>query len=383
MQSITPTKKTQSNSIFLLNPLTVYFLSGFALELFVFSCDQDHKDSDKRSNNTTYESNIRMNRWVGVFKKYCVNLFKSYSEEYERNLLQNTDSPHQLHSKLLIGATQKMLQAIKEGHVKDKATFSKIKSWLELITSIEGTSLRKIFEGENQASLNILFDKLRKKCEQGVNLNSENFNTKIYCHFSPHALFMRLSFVVFIHNSMFSDSAEYKMWESQNSNFMSNLLCISEYQQVLNKSDIHHFVPSFPYIHHLPCRVLYNLWTGQDQLNRPVPVYDIFDNIVQCMHGKMTTYEQMNEKMSDGDNESIYAFYNIMAEGKDLMDAEKKKVISCEKQRRLQQNKKRKRDSEKKKTHSLQTWLFNFLFSSKYFIPVGIDWGNDTLDCAN
>jgi hypothetical protein len=53
----TPAMETTCISFFLLNPLTVYFLSGFALELFVFSCDQDHKALDKRSIKTAYKSN--------------------------------------------------------------------------------------------------------------------------------------------------------------------------------------------------------------------------------------------------------------------------------------------------------------------------------------
>jgi hypothetical protein len=78
----TPAMETPCISIFLLNPLTVYFLSGFALELFVFSCDQDHKALDKRSIKTAYESNIQMNRCMGIFKKHCVDLF----EKYQRNM---------------------------------------------------------------------------------------------------------------------------------------------------------------------------------------------------------------------------------------------------------------------------------------------------------
>lgn len=373
--------QSMTNSIFLLNPLTVYFLAGFALELFVISCEQDHKESDKRISTATYDTNIRMTRWVGVFKNYCVELFKSYSEEYEITVLQNNiNSPYQLHSKLLIGATQKMRQAVRDGLVTDKATFMKIQSWLKVITSIQGTSLRKIFEGENQESLNLLFEFLTETCAQGV-INSANSNSNKYCHFSPDALFMRLSFIVFIHNKMFSDSTEYKMWELQNSNFMSKLLSISEYKQVANKSDIDHFHPSFPYIHHLPCRAFYQLWTGKDQINHPVPVYDIFYRIVQCIGGRMTTYQQVNESDSE-DYESYCAFCHILTKTEALKIDENKKVSNCEKQRR-QQSKRRKQDSEKTKSHSPQTWVFKFLFPPQYYSHIGIDWGNQTWDCAN
>ncbi len=84
-----------------------------------------------------YESNIRMNRWLGIFKKHCVELFEKNSEECERNAIQNSNLPHQLHSKLLIGATQKMFLAMQEGHVKDKTTLSKINSWHEINNSME------------------------------------------------------------------------------------------------------------------------------------------------------------------------------------------------------------------------------------------------------
>lgn len=105
MQSNTPATTTESTSIFLLNPLTVYFLSGFALQLFIFSCDHDHVASDKRSAKTTYESHIRMTRWLGVFKKHCAELFDLHSELYEKKAVEKSNSSHQLHSKLLIGAT--------------------------------------------------------------------------------------------------------------------------------------------------------------------------------------------------------------------------------------------------------------------------------------
>jgi hypothetical protein len=97
----------------------------------------------------------------------------------------------------------------------------------------------------------------------------------------------------------------------------------------------------------------------------------------------MTTYAQMNENMSHNEDESIYAFYAVMEEVKVIMNEEKRKVISCEKQRRHDQKMKRKHHSEITNSSLIQTWLFNFLFPSKYYITVGIDWGIDTLDCAN
>jgi hypothetical protein len=45
-----------------------------------------------------------------------------------------------------------MLLAMQEGHVEDKAALSKINSWHEIITSMKGTTLWKIFEGKNQES---------------------------------------------------------------------------------------------------------------------------------------------------------------------------------------------------------------------------------------
>lgn len=380
MQSNTPATTTESTSIFLLNPLTVYFLSGFALQLFVFSCDHDHVASDKRSAKTTYESHIRMTRWLGVFKKHCAELFDLHSELYEKKAVEKSNSSHQLHSKLLIGATKKMLNAVANGHVKNEATLSKIKSWVELINSIKATTLWKIFEGEQY--LDVLFERVTEQCNACVLQNSDNSNYSItYPHFSPQALFIRCAFIVFLHNQKYSNQTEYEMWESRTSYFLSNLLHVSEYLGP-DKSELHHFLPSFPYIHHLPCSVFYKKWTDQDQLNHPVPVYDIFDLILQCLHGTMTTYDHMNVNTSCDEEESITEFYDVMNAAKGRMDQEKRRVISCEKQRDHQQNK-RKHDSEKTPLYSLQTWLLKFLFPSKYYITVGINWGYDTWDCAN
>ena len=60
------------HSIFLLNPLTLYFLSGFACQLVVLSFEHDHYGSDNRNKMTTDQTNnIRMNRWWCLFKKHC------------------------------------------------------------------------------------------------------------------------------------------------------------------------------------------------------------------------------------------------------------------------------------------------------------------------
>jgi hypothetical protein len=148
------------------------------------------------------------------------------------------------------------------------------------------------------------------------------------------------------------------------------------------KSKLHHFDPSFPYIHHLPCLGLYNLWNSQKQLINPVPVYNIFHHILQCLYGTMTTYAQMNNNIADDENESIYVFYSLMSQAKQILDDEKKKVTACEKKRHFQE-KKRKRNSEKTKSYNPQTWMFHFLFLPNYYVTVGINWGNDNYNCAN
>jgi hypothetical protein len=72
----------------------------------------------------------------------------------------------------------------------------------------------------------------------------------------------------------------------------------------------------------------------------------------------------------------------MLLEVKVLMDEEKMKVITCEKQRRHDQ-KMKKCHSEITNSSLIQTWLFNFLFPSKYYVTFGIGWGIDTSDSAN
>jgi hypothetical protein len=82
---------------------------------------------------------------------------------------------------------------MQEGHVKDKATLSKTNSWHEIITSMKGTTLWKIFEGKNQESFGILSDLIKEECEEHssrLNLNEPNSNSKKYPHFSPQALLL-------------------------------------------------------------------------------------------------------------------------------------------------------------------------------------------------
>jgi hypothetical protein len=85
--------------------------------------------------------------------------------------------------------------ALKDGHVKDKATLTKIKSWHELITSMKVSStLHRIFQGKNENILNKLFRNLKDECEKceecEEQLNSLNSNSNKYPHFSPQALFI-------------------------------------------------------------------------------------------------------------------------------------------------------------------------------------------------
>lgn len=360
------TDTTEMHSIFLLNPLTVYFLAGYALQLFVLSCDQDDKTLDLQNHRKNYESfNTRMSRWIGVFEKHCVDLFHSHSDKYEINATNTFHSPNELHCQLIMWATETMSTAVEGGNVNDNVTLSKIKSWVKLIESIKPSPLMIIFDNKKKRKkMRTLFARLRELCKDGINTANVDHKSIKYPHFSPEALFIRYAFIVFIHRNKFHKS-KYELWESHTSAFLSNHLSIDGYL-VPNKSELANFGPVFPYIHHLPCSIFYKLWKQQDQDHSLACVYVIFQHVLKCIYGVMATYDQMNDNQ---ECETINAFYSIINAANDLMDVEKKLVQNCEKQRR-HCRKRRKLESEWKiqtKPLSRKTWLFNFLFSTKYY----------------
>lgn len=341
------------HSIFLLNPLTLYFLSGFALQLFVFSCEHDHHNSSKRNKILSDQSNIRMNRWWCLFKKHCAQLFETQHAEYEKEAIERSRSPQQLYSQLLIGSTEEMIKAVNVGYI-NMTVFNKLKVWLKLIYSIKGTTLWNTFVEEDRNHLKELVLKLNEELSSGMQHHSDVSNCYEYPHFSPHAHFIRCSFIVFITNDSHDDN--YQKWEYCSSMFLSQHFSISEYLST-DKRELNQFLPNFPYIHHLPCSGIYELWTGIDQLTHPVPLYDIFLKILTIFQGRMTSYENWKQNTLCDEQLTVFEFVRIVTQVKEYMKQERKQVGNCEKQSRRQQ-KKRKLHSNKN-----QNWMKNFLFS--------------------
>lgn len=351
------------HSIFLLNPLTLYFLSGFACQLVVLSFEHDHYGSDNRNKMTTDQTNnIRMNRWWCFFKKHCVDLFKNHHAAYEGNAIQTTHSSSQLYSQLLIGATQEILRAVNCGDIS-QTMFSKVKVWHNLIDSMVGKPLWKSFEAEDELHLKKLVLDLKEVLSSGE--QSQDFNLYEYPHFSPQALFIRCSFIVFIHND--SHHLNYKQWEYTSSLFLSEIFHISDFLQ----SDNHNST-DFPYIQHLPCSLMYQSLTGHDPLHHPVPLHEIFYQILDIIQGNMMSYENMKQNTLCDEQLTVFEFIQITNDVKVTMNQEKSKVSNSEKQR-LHQQKKRKIGKGNNKSNPMQMtpWMTNFLFLSTYYKHFG------------
>lgn len=361
------TATTETHSIFLLNPLTVYFLSGYAFQLFVLSCDHDSQSLDLQNRRKEYESfNTRMSRWIGVFEKHCLHLFHSHTDIFEINSTNTHHSPHELHSQLIMWATETMLTAVELKNVNDKVTLLKIKAWVKLIESILPYPLMSIFDNKKKRQkMRTLFARLRELCNDGINAaNVDHHQPTNFPHFSPEALFIRFAFIVFIHRNKY-DKSKYEHWESATSAFLSKHLSIDGYL-VPNKSELANFGPVFPYTHRLPCSIFYKSWKQQDQDHSPASIYVIFQHVLRYIYGVMATYDNLND---NHECETVNAFYCIMNAAFDLMVVEKKLVQNCDKQRR-HCRKRRKLESESKTQTtplSRKTWLFSFLFSNKYY----------------
>ena len=131
------------------------------------------------------------------------------------------------------------------------------------------------------------------------------------------------------------------------------------------------FNPQFPYIHKLPCKLLYDLWTSSDQITTPVPVGKLFLKLSHWIHGNMSTYQQHQVFFKTIDNEQISIFVHYMNDLTNTMKEENTKVTKCEKQRRHQEKKKQNKKTNKftffplditSTNHVDNSWSFNFLF---------------------
>ena len=96
-------------NIFMFNPLTAFFLSGLATELFILICDSNPLNKEET---VQLDTSKRINRWQEWFTKFCIPMFDEHKEDYEQS--QFTDgsynlNPFEVHSSMLISASEMIL----------------------------------------------------------------------------------------------------------------------------------------------------------------------------------------------------------------------------------------------------------------------------------
>jgi len=189
------------------------------------------------------------------------------------------------------------------------------------------------------------------------------FLAKEYPHFSPGALFIRSAYVLHIHKDKFHHSPMCS-WENGSAKFMSSFLNYSEYfNKSTDNDDMDHCSPYFPYIYHLPCKQLDEIWNLSSQISKPVPFHHIFEQISMCIYGKATTFHTsfpLHSRYNEHAEDQISSLQSILMEASSAIDREMLLVRNCEKQKRHQHKKKESqfdniyipKDQDKSSTHT-------------------------------
>ena len=365
--------------VFIFNPLTVFFLSGVATQLFVLKCDNDNR----KKNNirlSVEDSDRRVLRWQLLFDKICIKMFADYLMEYEKEYFSgdtnNLLNPFNVHSSMLLSVSQ-IIQKSAETENLGKKTLKNISKWFKLITSLLERRLGSHFNQQTQ-------DSLKKIVQEYKSLKAQlhGSNSVEYPHFSPGALFIRSSFVINLHRGHFQLNL-FALWEESNALLLSELLTLPNYfNNTMDNEECRkdHFSPKFPYIHHVPCKQLYETWKLEDQKILPVPIHRVFYQILICIHGKAITYQSTNLSLSsdcqirsnvEKEYEYVHAFATEAGNAYLLMKDAMKMASNCEKQRRFQIKRKQQQNknfSGTKRSPSFHLgWSCPFLFLARYF----------------
>ena len=377
-------------NIFMFNPLTAFFLSGLATELFILICDSNPLDKEET---VQLDTSKRINRWQEWFTKFCIPMFDEHKEDYEQS--QFTDgsynlNPFEVHSSMLISASEMILHHTTHNQLSSK-TLDNVSKWFALISSLRDTRLGNHFGAKNQKDLMSLSRDYARRTS-----TSQSTSVLDHPHFSPGALFIRAMFVVHIHKNRFSFD-QMILWEDCNAFFLAKYLCLQDYFFGHAEDDVTqgvNFAPMFPYIHHLPGKNLYDEWNMMDQLSRPVSINEIFYHMTVRIHGKAITFNTCNTTTNSlsycesgcqaKDRDQLIAFESILTRAQCSLDKEFSMIINCEKQRRFQKKRKknlnpaetfcRKIPRKRSNSPNIPIRSFRFLFPPhQYFVSFDYD----------
>lgn len=346
--------------IFDFNPLSAIFLSGFATQLYVLICyNKQRSNNNKIPTELFRSSEKRIKRWNKLFIEFCMNHYEEHLLDHERDVLKTTTThngvltnPFYVHASMLIQASRKVIAASKVAKVSDKPdkpTQNRISAWFTIIKKVMESSLGKAFDKNSAEVLLDMAHKRESEDEDTEEEEEEEDGNSSYPHFSPGALFIRTSCIVYMQKSKM-DRKLFKQWETTNAIILSDVMLVLDFlkEAYPNKeeynSDHNHGTP-FPYIHRLPCKSLFQLWDSTDQITVPIPVGEFFKHVLNCIGGNAITYHQhqasniYNPKSEEG----IVTYEYYLQELFTLVKYDTAAVKNAEKQRKFQAMKKRKR----------------------------------------
>jgi hypothetical protein len=330
------TMTSSTDKILSLNPLSLIFLSGLAMQLFIASCCNDPETGYTHSPVLKNNTDMRMNRWQTCFYAYCISIFQQYSFEIEKKIFESPDklTPYYVHSMLLLNYSRAILLFISNNNIS-KNSAAKVDQWFQLIINLKKSSLFRKFPQTNSDALALLTGDHSKYKNKYTNDGVE------FVHFSPNTLYIRSMSIVIIHQTHYDSPKTFTEWTRFNALHLTDLLQIDKYSSQFENIIINSkCIDKFPYIHYLDCKALYNSWTRVAQKNSAVPVVKIFKQILMQIHSRMELFhDYQREKRKSVDQEEEFncdevncdVFEHCIKEIEKKIKKEEEKTKNCEK----------------------------------------------------
>jgi hypothetical protein len=358
---------TSNNWLFALNPLSLFFLSGFATQLFISLCCNDPKTGYINRRDVKKSTDERMNKWQICFYDVCRTFFNDHSSEDEKNVFERspTLNPYTVHSTLLVIYSKAISDFMSNNSNLGPNTANHIDFWYGFILNTLKNSL--LWDEFPQANRTALLTFMVEHSNWKQNAKSTDNGDKNYshCHFSPLLIFIRSMTLVIIHQTHF-DMGMFTGWARFNAFVVKNLFQIETYQTAFNN---HTRIPKFskfPYIFFLDVQQLFTEWDRDAQSLKCVPVKKIFVLIKDQIVTKMNTFSHTqlkNMDCCDEEEKQSKVFVDIIKFAEEKM----KKILNCEKQSKCQANKRLKmisvtEDSTDDLFSGVECWTCHFLF---------------------
>ena len=374
--------------IFDFNPLTAIFLSGYATHLYILMCfNQQNLTNIQVPTELLSCSKKRIKRWNLLFINFCMSQYQSYLLAHEKEVLQATSkskgvdltNPFYVHAQLLIKASQKMIAASSKSAPyntdgPDERILSLILRWLSTVKQVALSTLGTHFDKNSVDILLAIVDQ-RQNTKDTIVPGSSS-----HPHFSPGALFIRTSFIVYLHKSTM-DKNLFSQWEMLNAIQLCKVMTVHQFlkeshPKIDNGKLAYSTGLQFPYIHQLPRIALFESWNDFHQISRPIPLGELFKTILNCILGNAFTYHQHDASYTLKSEEVMVTFQNIVQNIFQMVEKETAQVKTNEKQRHFQANK------QGKKRRLDQSLLINNEVCMKFLFGTYNQLLNDSQNCG-